>query len=177
MVRAWRLSSPGHGPQGAAGLEGYFRGRAPPGDMEVGTVLVPVDGSEESTGAVEYAAAVAAEYGALVHVMYVRGGAESRAIEPDDVGADEVADEGLAYIDAVEEVVAEHDVPVTHSIAYGFSRRRLTVHPGSVVLDAAEQMAADFIVVPREGYARPSDVLGKTAEHVLLYASQPVLSV
>jgi hypothetical protein len=54
----------------------------------------------------------------------------------------------------------------------------LTHHPGSVVLDTAEQKYADFLVVPRSEVADdPDAVLGKAAEYVLMYASQPVLSV
>ena len=47
-------------------------------------------------------------------------------------------------------------------------------YPGSVVLDASEDVDADFLVVPRE---QPSDLLGKAAGYVLQYAEQPVLSV
>jgi hypothetical protein len=55
--------------------------------------------------------------------------------------------------------------------------RKLT-HPGSVILDAADQIGADFLVIPRESAREESaDVLEKAAEYVLLYASQPVLSV
>jgi hypothetical protein len=47
-----------------------------------------------------------------------------------------------------------------------------------VILDCAEDLAVDFLVVPRETSAGDAaDVLEKAAEYVLLYASQPVLSV
>ena len=145
--------------------------------LSIDTVLVPVDGSDESTGAVEYAIAVAAAYDAIVHVMYVFGERATRAIESGTADDDRVAAEGLSYIDAVEDLATGRDVPLTHSVAYGFSPDRLTVHPGSVVLEAADQMAADFVVIPRVWREEPSAVLEKAAEYVLLYASQPVLSV
>jgi nucleotide-binding universal stress UspA family protein len=70
------------------------------------------------------------------------------------------------------------DIPLSHSTAAGFSPSRLTVHPGSVILDVAEEITADFIVIPREPVSGdPDQVLGKAAEYVLMYASQPVLSV
>ena len=58
--------------------------------LEVETVLVPVDGSDESVEAVEYAAAVAEQYGASVHAMYVLGeelvrGIERGAVDKEDV--------------------------------------------------------------------------------------------
>ena len=145
--------------------------------IEVDTVLVPVDGSDDSTEAASYAAAIASTYGASVHAMYVLGEEATRAIETGAVDPDDVATESEAYVDAVEEIADQHGVRFTHSIAYGFSTRRKLVHPGSVVLDAAEQMAADFLVIPREGGHDSTDVLEKAAEYVLLYASQPVLSV
>ncbi|OYR81657.1 universal stress protein UspA, partial [Halorubrum distributum] len=40
-------------------------------DLDIDLVLVPVDGSEESHEAVDYAIAVASEYGASVHALYV----------------------------------------------------------------------------------------------------------
>ena len=41
--------------------------------MEVETVLVPVDGSEEAMEAVEYAVAIAERYDAVIHALYVLG--------------------------------------------------------------------------------------------------------
>ena len=147
-------------------------------NTEVDLVLVPVDGSEESTRAVEYAAAVADAYDAAVHVVYVLGEEVVRAIETGAVENDAVADETEEYVETVGEVVGDHGVDVTTSIAAGFSTDRLSQHPGSVVLDTAESVGADFLVVPREPQAGGSaEVLEKAAEYVLLYASQPVLSV
>lgn len=151
----------------------------------VDTVLVPVDGSDESTDAAEYAAAIAATYDASVHAMYVLGDEATRAIERGAVDPDDVADETRAYVDAVEEIAGDAGVPITHSIAYGFSTRRKLVHPGSVVLDAADEIDADFLVLPRgpdvggpDGVAADADaVLQKAAGYVVAYASQPVLSV
>jgi len=147
---------------------------APP---EVDAVLVAADGSDESITAAEYAAAVAAEYDAALHAIYVLGETAARAVETGAVDAEDMAAEGRAQVDAIEAAVADAGVPVSHSVAYGFSTRRKLVHPGSVILDAAEQIDADFLVIPRESGHRSGDVLEKAAEHVLLYASQPVLSV
>lgn len=147
---------------------------APP---EIDTVLAPVDGSDESVTGAEYAATIATEYDASVHVIYILGEAAARAVETGTVDADDMAAEGRAQVDVVEAAVADADVPVSHSVAYGFSTHRKLVHPGSVILDAAEQIDADFLVIPRESKHRSGDVLEKAAEHVLLYASRPVLSV
>jgi nucleotide-binding universal stress UspA family protein len=145
--------------------------------LEVDTVLVPIDGSDESVTAVEYAATVATEYDASVHAIYVLGEAAARAVETGAVDPDDMAAEGRARIDTIEAAITDADVRVSHSVAYGFSTRRKLVHPGNVILDAAEQIDADFLVIPRESTHRSDDILEKAAEHVLLYASQPVLSV
>lgn len=146
--------------------------------LEVDLVLVPVDGSEESTRAVEYAAGIADAYGAAVHVVYVLGEEVVRAIDTGAVENDAVAKETREYVETAEEVAGDTNVGVTTSVAVGFSTERLSQHPGSVVLDTAEDVGADFLVVPREPRTdSTAEVLAKAAEYVLLYASQPVLSV
>ena len=146
--------------------------------LEVDTVLIPVDGSEASADAAEYAVAIAERYGADLHVVYVFGEAISRGIEAGDLDEGQVAADTQTFIDDVA-AIAPESVRVDSSQAFGFSTRRKTTHPGSVVLDTAEDVDADFLVIPREGVggAGTVDVLEKAAEYVLLYASQPVLSV
>lgn len=147
-------------------------------DLDIDLVLAPVDGSEESQEAVEYAIAVASEYDATVHAVYILGEDVARAIETGAVDEDEVAEDTASFTDAIAERAAEKGVETNTSIAYGFSTDVKTTHPGSVVLDTAEELEADFLVVPREPVSgTPGEVLEKAAEYVLLYASQPVLSV
>ncbi len=144
-------------------------------ELTVDTVLVPVSDGERALRAVEYGVAVADRYDARVHALYVLAEAVVRAVETGTADDDAVADEIDATLSTVTEMAASSDVPVTTASAYGFSTRRKTVHPGSVVLDAAEEVDADFVVLPRE--RDHGDVLEKTAGYVLQYASQPVLSV
>jgi nucleotide-binding universal stress UspA family protein len=158
-------------------------------------VFVPVDGDEASLAAVEYAAAIAAEYDATVHALYVVGTELARAFDDGTVDDGDLAAEVASYLETVGDVVAEVGAPLSTSMAAGFSTRRLSRHPGSVVLDTADAVGADFLVVPRESEGRevfgtgtrtesggdgdtsPSDTLSKAAEHVLCHATQPVLSV
>ena len=147
-------------------------------DLDIDLVLVSVDGSEESHEAVDYAIAVAAEYDASVHALYVLDEDVVRAIDHGVVDEGDVADDTEAFTDSVARRAEAAAVAHSNSIAYGFSTEVKTVHPGSVVLDTAEELESDFIVVPREPVSGdPGEVLGKAAEYVLLYASQPVLSV
>ncbi len=145
--------------------------------LSVETVLVPVDGSDESVTAVEYAASIAAAYGASIHVVYVLGEEVVRAIETGTVDEAAVADETEAFVETATGIAREADVPVATSTAYGYSTTQKTRHPGSAVLDCAESIDADFLVIPRMStYDEPGEVLERAAEYVLLYASQPVLS-
>lgn len=145
--------------------------------LDVDTVLVPVDGSEESMTAVEYAVAIADRYGARVHALYVLGEVLSRSIETGDVAPGAVSAQTERFLRDLRGMAYAEGVDLRSSIAFGFSPTRKTQHPGSVTLDCAEEVHADFIVVPRESEGTSPDVLEKAAEYVLLYASQPVLSV
>ncbi|MFC7132903.1 MULTISPECIES: universal stress protein [Salinibaculum] len=145
-------------------------------DIEIDLVLAPVDGSEEAERGVEYAIAIAERYGADMHLLHVLDQRVARGIETGDVSAETVADQHRAFTARIRDQL--DDVHLSHSSAAGFSDQRLTQTPGSVILDAAEELDADFLVVPRESRMESeSATLGKAALYVLEYASQPVLSV
>jgi nucleotide-binding universal stress UspA family protein len=146
--------------------------------VEIDRVLAPLDGSEESLTAAEYALAIADRYGADLHALHVLDESVARDIRTGDADAAAVAANTEEFMAAVRDIAGDYDVGLSHSEAYGFLPDRLSHHPGSVILDAADEVAADFLVVPREPVSGdPEEVLGKAAEYVLMYASQPVLSV
>lgn len=139
-------------------------------------MLVPVDGNEESVEAVEYGVAIADRYDARIHALYVYGEGVVRGVEAGDVETEAVVAESASFVELVRELAG--DVEVDHSTSCGFSLSRLSQHPGSVVLDAAEDVDADFVVVPREPVTgSPDAVIEKAAEYVIAHASTPVLSV
>ncbi|MFB6192200.1 MAG: universal stress protein [Haloarculaceae archaeon] len=146
--------------------------------MEIETVLVPVDGSDEASAAVEYAVAVSDRYGADLHALHVFGEDVAARVDAGELTSEEVIADSESFVATVREAARDTGVAVSHSTAYGFSPRSLSVHPGSVILDAAEDAGADFLVVPREPVTGdPEAVLEKAAEYVIAHASQPVLSV
>ena len=146
--------------------------------LDIDRVLAPVDRSETSTDAVASAAAIAAEYDATLYIVHVLDEDVVRAIDEGNVDDDRVAADGEAIVETARGVGEDAGVPVSTSVAYGFSTSMKLRHPGSVVLDTAEDVDADFLVVPREPVEGPdAGVLAKAAEYVLLYASPPVLSV
>lgn len=147
--------------------------------MDVDLVLAPVDGSDQSERAIEYAVAVADAYGAGLHLLFVLDETLVRAIDDGDLAADAVAEDHREFTAAVRERLGTDGVDrLDTSTAAGFSPRSLRQSPGSVILDVAEEIDADFVVVPREpGSNEPDEAIGRAALYVIEYASQPVLSV
>ncbi|WP_247731212.1 universal stress protein [Halovivax limisalsi] len=145
--------------------------------LAVETVLAPVDGSDASTSAIDCAIELAERYDASVHALFVLGRELMLGIDADAVDEDTVAESVQTYLADVRTHAEREGVPVTSSTVHGFSPAQLTHHPGSVVLDAADEIHADFIVLPQTRVDEPATVLERVAEYVLGYASQPVLSV
>jgi nucleotide-binding universal stress UspA family protein len=144
----------------------------------VDTVLAPVDGSDESATAVEYAIAVADRYDAAVHALFVLGRGVVYGLDNGTVDEADIVETTQEFFDDARSLAAEADVSLSTSVDDGFSKMRKMRHPGNVVLDTADSIDADFIVLPREPVTGAEvEVLEDAAEYVLSYASQPVLSV
>lgn len=146
----------------------------------VDLVLAPADCSDEAATAAEYAVAVADAYAADLHVLFVLDERIAHGLQVGDVDAAAIAGQQDAFLDSVESMATDCESigRVSTSAAAGFSTERLSRTPGSVVLDVAEELGADFLVLPREPPSGdPSETLGKAALYVLEYASQPTLSV
>jgi len=140
-------------------------------------VLAAVDGSDEAVAAAEYAVAVATQYGADLHVLHILDDRLMRGVDHGDLSTEAVAASQQEVTDAVRETLPE-TVTLRESGAVGFSEDRLGQTPGSVIVETADQLGADFLVVPCVSASTAGDaVLGKAALHVLEYAPQPVLSV
>lgn len=147
-----------------------------PPDVE--SVLVAVDGTDPAAEAAGYAKAVADRYDGELVVLYVHG-RDVDAVRAGEEDPADLSDAASAFLADITNDVEAAGIPARTATAYGFSTHRKLVHPGSVILDAAEELGADFIVIPRESYDEPDmdNVLAKAAEYALLYASQPVLAV
>lgn len=148
--------------------------------MNVDLVLAPVDGSDQSEQAIDYAVAVADAYDADIHLLFVLDEALVQGIEDGSVDADLVAEDHRDFTAMVRERLSTdgHGGHLDTSTAAGFSPQSLRQSPGSVILDVADEIGADFLVVPREpGSNEPEEAIGRAALYVIEYASQPVLSV
>jgi nucleotide-binding universal stress UspA family protein len=148
--------------------------------MDIDLVLAPVDGSAQSEHAAEYALAIADAHDADLHLLFVLDEMLVRGIDSGEVSAEAVAEDHHDFATSVRAQLDErgHDAGLNYSSAAGFSPSRLRQSPGSVILDVAEEVDADFLVVPREpGGGEPEEAIGRAALYVIEYASQPVLSV
>lgn len=141
----------------------------------VDRIMVAVDGSDESMAAVDRAVAVAGRYDAELIVLYVLPREEYQAMAVGEVAAEAISETARSVLADAAEIGEGAGLTVRRATAYGFSPYRKLTHPGSVVLDVAEDFEADFLVVPRE--RETGATLGKAATYVLEYASQPVLAV
>ncbi len=145
--------------------------------LDIDLVLVAVDGSDESQEAAEAATALVDRYGADLHLLHFIDNRVMRDIQSGDLSADTVAKEQQSLTGLVREQLPG-DAKFTISTAAGFSSTKLAQTPGTVILDVAEELGTDFVVVPRETpTGDPDEVVGKAALYVIEYASQPVLSV
>ncbi len=148
--------------------------------MNVDLVLAPVDDSERAERAAEYAVAVAAAYDADLHLLFVLDETLLADIDAGEVSAETVAADHRAFAGTVRRLLNDrgHDADLGTSSAAGFSTSRLRQSPGSTILDAAEELGAEFLVLPREPGSEDRDqAIGRAALYVIEYASQPVLSV
>ena len=146
--------------------------------MDVDRVLAPIDGSDRAAEAFEYALAIADRYDASVHALFVLGEEVARGVRTGDLHAGTVADETSDAIERARQHAVDAGVPFSRSSTHGYSPTRLTQHPGSVIVEVAEQIDADFIALPREPVTGdPEAVIEKAAQYVLAHADPPVLSV
>ena len=147
---------------------------------QIDTVLVGLDATPDALTAAELAVAIAGRYDADLVGLFVHDEQEVAAVESGAISPEEISDVARGVLDDIATVAEAAGVTFRPATAYGFSTRRKLVHPGSVVLDAADEFAADFIVLPREpvgGTAPQTGTLVKAAEYALLYASRPILAV
>jgi nucleotide-binding universal stress UspA family protein len=131
-------------------------------------VLLPTDGSEAATAALDYAAAVADAEGATLHLLSV--------VDTAGVGVGHLGGEATDALErGAEETVAAAadrvaDVPVVTAVRRG--------SPAESIVDYAAAEGVDLILVPTQGRRGIERVLlGSVTERVVNTAPVPVLVV
>jgi universal stress protein A len=142
--------------------------------LDIKRILVPLDFSDNSTRALDYAHGLAQKFGAALHLVHV--------CEVPRLVAPAVDPYALAYTEWANRLgaEAEHelnritpalgDVPVTTEVLFG--------RPSSAIVDAASASGADLIVMGTHGHGVVMHaLLGNVAERVVRTALCPVVTV
>ncbi|MEE9913818.1 MAG: universal stress protein [Deltaproteobacteria bacterium] len=127
-------------------------------------LVLAYDGSDASKTALDLTKKLAKEMNAKVNVVVSRIG--GRASDTKDI------DEAEMQLKFVEEALAEAGINCEqHLLIRG-------LQPGEDIVDFAEDVHADFIIVGVAKTSRVGKILtGSTAQHVILNATCPVITV
>jgi nucleotide-binding universal stress UspA family protein len=134
-------------------------------------ILVPTDGSDASTAALDHALSLASQYDARIHALYVVDWEPYGLVEEGkSVIVDTLHDEGSAAVARVEEEAETVGVDVRTSVVEGDIHRR--------ILDYASEEGVDLIVMGTHG-RRGLDrlLIGSVTERVVRSSPVPVLTV
>lgn len=131
-------------------------------------ILVPVDGSESSTRAVQLVIRLGDKLAPLrVHLLHVQvpqvpTGSESASARADEPAAGEVLAAARALLDAAR-------IPSTHGVATGYV--------GSTIVSYARAHGCDGIVMGTRGAGSTDQWLGSIARQAVQLAEMPVTLV
>lgn len=136
-------------------------------------VLVPTDGSDTATGAVDHAVAVAGAFDATLHAVSVADvGVVAAGADATPPGAilDRLSERGHEATEAVAERAREAGVEAVTAVREGF--------PASDLLDYVDEEAIDFVAMGTHGRTGVGRLLlGSTTERVVRRSPVPVLAV
>ena len=142
-------------------------------------ILVPVDYSDGSRVAMEYALFLAERFDAEIEVLHVAEiplGEEEHTVVKPDTGEEELLSE-LIMQQAVK-AETEFLAPFVRDATIPIERSLLKGRPGKVIVEAATDRGADLIVMGthgRSGFERL--IIGSVAERVVRSAPCPVVVV
>lgn len=134
------------------------------------TILVATDGSERARKAADYAIDLAAQYDATVHAIFVVDThlLDEPALSSAELSTDAIEDAGHEFLVEVEKLAERRGIPFQRRSAHGV--------PKFVILDYAEEIDADIIVMGAVGHT-PGHRVGSVADHVFEHAPRPVMTI
>ena len=139
--------------------------------LQIKTVLVPVDFSQESLRVLEYSTLVAESFGAATHVVHVRPSKETSAIERAGNLLLNYADAIGFLQDRLAEIQEKHDVKFSPDNCHVEAGR-----PFEEIYESARETMADLIIMATRGESGLKRLLlGSTTERVIRFAPCPVL--
>jgi len=136
-------------------------------------VLIPTDGSDALSDALDHGLDLAQRHDAEVHAVYVVDRRQYIGA-PEDVRADveeTLRHEGETAIAAVEERAFEHELDVVSEIREGIPYKEVLAH--------AEENDVDAIAIGTHGKTGRDRIatLGSVTERIVKHANRPVLVV
>ena len=133
-------------------------------------ILLPTDGSDANSRAVEQAVGLARETGAGLHVLFVLEDIPYAPEMMDDTVEAEIREVGEAAIEGIEKRAGEAGIDVVGEVREGA--------PHAAVLVYAEEAGVDAIVMGTHGRSGLDRyLLGSVTERVVRTADVPVLTV
>jgi universal stress protein A len=142
-------------------------------------ILVPVDYSDCSRGAMEYALFLAERFDAeivVLHIAEIPLGEEEHTVVKPDTGEEQLLSELIMQQAAKAET--EFLAPFVRNTTIPIEKSLLKGRPGKVIVEAAADRGADLIVMGthgRSGFDRL--IMGSVTERVLRSAPCPVVVV
>jgi len=134
------------------------------------TILLPIDGSEGSARAEEFALELAERYGAALHTIHVvdtRMRSEP-ALSSMELVTDEAEAAANELLRAVEEEATDRNVECTCRCCHGV--------PHEEIVSYADEVGADVIVMGYQGQTHEQR-MGSVVQRVLQDTDRPVLAV
>ncbi|MCQ4332390.1 universal stress protein [Natronomonas sp. F2-12] len=137
------------------------------------SILLPTDGSEGATEALEHALAAADAYGADLHLVSVVDRRVVLAADTDEKSSvrRELSEDAAAAVDRLATRAAEAGIPTTTATPEGVPYRE--------ILSYADGEAIDLIVIGTQGRTGREKRLnlGSTTERIVKKAERPILVV
>ncbi|GAB7017314.1 universal stress protein [Halostagnicola bangensis] len=134
------------------------------------TILIPTDGSEYARAAAQKGLELAQTHSARVHIVSVADAGPLGDIRlPGDASSAEDAMSGRAteYVEEIAEKAQEHDIEVMTAVRTG--------SPGKQILEAADEVDADVIVMGTRGRGGVHRMaVGSVTDHVIRFGDIPV---
>lgn len=142
---------------------------------QINTVLFPTDFSDLSVAALPLAIDLAEKYEAKLHCLYVVE--EPQIYSSLEMGSVAIPTSG-ELMQSAESRMQKFSQQFLAKAPHGHDGKVVVGHAASEVVNYANQIGADLIVMTTHGYSGVKHMmLGSTTEDVLRHASCPVLSV
>jgi nucleotide-binding universal stress UspA family protein len=136
------------------------------------TILVPTDGSDSASRAVEHALELGEQFGATVHALYVVDTSRygEPALSSAEIVLNELEEEGHELVSEIAERAEPLGVGVETLVCHG--------RPNEEIVTYADEVDADVIVMGYHGHSHTvEDNMGSVARRVTQAVDRPVLTM